>query len=519
MSILRRRPGTISNTYLIIALILSSALLLVSLVSISPLEIWEVALSIAAAAIIGTVITFQFNRSNSHSAGDSPNKTDGLPTNIATLASSRRVVDTKPSASADNTIESLDVMLISRDMSYIDRITQCLQTWGKSYTIVDNGVQAISKLMNENTALSRSGTVIVDTHNLDMDPYYMPSLVRKEPKLAGLRLLCLSDSLYREESQALQNAGYDGVIDTPMNTSQLFSLIEVQSVDTKTDNIVSLTHHRLVNSQRQSPKSILLAEQNTQDRKQLESTLRKAGHRVVSVTDGDQALDALERQSFHLAVINLQLPIMNGTQVVKLHRFTTPHRQWVPFIVITSQNTPATLRLCRELKIRACLFKPVPSTELLELVVSAPDTASTLGEDRDIESTHRSKTHFHHASLLDRKILNALEQLDDDHMFVTDLIKVFNEDCTRILQGMRESIAHNQADRFIGLCGILMDNSGQLGAFALYEMSANISHINHENFQSEAEKLLYSLTDTATMTTQAFQDYLREKQLRHIDKQ
>ncbi|MCU7845692.1 MAG: response regulator [Candidatus Thiodiazotropha sp. (ex Monitilora ramsayi)] len=407
-------------------------------------------------------------------------------------------------------------------MRYIDRITRSLQTWGKNYAIVDNGVQAISKLMNENIALRRSGSIIVDTHNLDMDPYYMPSLVRKEPKLAGLRLLCLSDSLYREESQALLKAGYDGVIDTPLNTSQLFSLLEVPSVETTTDNIVSLTHHRRVHSQRQSPKSILLAEQNTTDRRQLENTLRKAGHRVVSVTDGDQALDALERQSFHLAVINLQLPVMNGTQVVKLHRFTTPHRQWVPFIVITNQNTPATLRLCRDLKIRACLFKPVPPTELLEMIVSAPDTVSTLGENRDIESKatkQRSRTHFHHASLLDRKILNALEQLDDDHMFVTDLIKVFNEDCTRILQGMRDSIVHNQADRFISLCGILMDNSGQLGAFALYEMSANIGHINHENFQHEAEKLLSSLTDTATMTTQAFQDYLRGKQVRHIDEQ
>ncbi|MCU7812317.1 MAG: hypothetical protein KZQ77_13935, partial [Candidatus Thiodiazotropha sp. (ex Notomyrtea botanica)] len=91
-------------------------------------------------------------------------------------------------------------------------------------------------------------------------------------------------------------------------------------------------------------------------------------------------------------------------------------------------------------------------------------------------------------------------------------------DCAVILQGMQESIELDQPDRFFNLCGILMDNSGQLGAFALYEMCINLERVNKAQFKSEAAQRLPRLSELASLTSQAFHTYLSEEHVYQRDR-
>lgn len=61
--------------------------------------------------------------------------------------------------------------------------------------------------------------------------------------------------------------------------------------------------------------SILLAEDDTSLRTFLARALKKAGHDVTAVGDGDDALDAVRRQHFDLLLSDIVMPGLDGIEL------------------------------------------------------------------------------------------------------------------------------------------------------------------------------------------------------------
>ena len=63
------------------------------------------------------------------------------------------------------------------------------------------------------------------------------------------------------------------------------------------------------------PLDILVAEDDPVNRLTIRSLLQKQGHRVVCVNNGQQALEALQLRSFDCLITDIQMPVMDGTEV------------------------------------------------------------------------------------------------------------------------------------------------------------------------------------------------------------
>lgn len=62
---------------------------------------------------------------------------------------------------------------------------------------------------------------------------------------------------------------------------------------------------------------VLVAEDDDVSRFALQSLLKKIGHRVVCVSNGRQALEALQLHSFHCLMTDIQMPQMDGVELAK----------------------------------------------------------------------------------------------------------------------------------------------------------------------------------------------------------
>jgi CheY-like chemotaxis protein len=420
-------------------------------------------------------------------------------------------------------VQQASVILLTQRDPIAKQMQSTLSAWNLKLEVIGSCAEASQKILNrhQTDGATAEVTLIVDARDLEMDPIHLPYLIEAEANHASPTLICISDPTEAAETRRLLDSGYSAILNTPVDKSQLFSLLTDKNDNGVTaPNVVNLADYRK-RSGHPDKKRILLADQHTADRKRLAAMLQKAGHRVKSVENGEQALDALERQRFDVALINLQLPIMNGTQVIKLHRFTTPHPHWVSFIVMTDETTPATLRLCRDLQIRACFFKPVPNDALLEMVSTAPVIAPPIPAAVtavSLELEPQQRTRFLHADLLDVKILQALDQLDTDSGFVPDLITIFKRDSITILQGMEDAAEAMDATRFTELSSILMDNAGQLGAFALYEMCLTLQQTSRRELNTTFVTKLSHLRELLERTNLAFQHFLAEREYQHSDR-
>lgn len=109
------------------------------------------------------------------------------------------------------------------------------------------------------------------------------------------------------------------------------------------------------------PARVLLVEDNPINRAVMEAILRKSGHSVASAAKGGEALDLAREAEFDLALVDLNLPDMDGFALAKLLQQQVPD---LPLMALTAHGEAAYRDRAFSVGMRDFLVKPV-STEYL----------------------------------------------------------------------------------------------------------------------------------------------------------
>ncbi len=221
---------------------------------------------------------------------------------------------------------------------------------------------------------------------------------------------------------------------------------------------------------RRAPCRVLVAEDNRVNQQVIDRMLKSAGHTVTLVGDGEQALVALEANSFDVVLVDINMPVMNGLDVVKLHRFATADGEAPPFIALTADATEETRRECEEAGMAAYLTKPVDIEQLLGLIdrMAHGDPA-----ERPAPRSSRAQplaTNPEARPVLDPTHLDRLRQLDDHDDFLGGLIQDFITDAEQLVEELEAAARHGDAAAFRDRAHALRSSAAHLGATALFEL-------------------------------------------------
>lgn len=83
-------------------------------------------------------------------------------------------------------------------------------------------------------------------------------------------------------------------------------------------------------------RTVLIAEDNTANSSYARKLMEKLGYQVTLATNGHEALNAWEKQPFDLILMDIQMPGMNGDEVVKQIRLREGSERHVPIIAVTA---------------------------------------------------------------------------------------------------------------------------------------------------------------------------------------
>jgi two-component system sensor histidine kinase RpfC len=231
--------------------------------------------------------------------------------------------------------------------------------------------------------------------------------------------------------------------------------------------------------------SVLVAEDNRINQQVIERMLRSAGHTVTLVDDGGQALDALETDSFDVVLIDLNMPVMNGLDVVKLHRFATAEGESPPFIALTADATEETRRECEDAGMAAYLTKPVDMEQLLVLIDRVAHTDDALSWSRHSSRVRPPGTDTEAKPVLDGTHLDRLRQLDDQDDFLGGLIRDFIADAEQLVEELEAAALHGDAAAFRDRAHALRSSAAHLGATALFELCLQWRGIGTDELAAE----------------------------------
>jgi two-component system sensor histidine kinase RpfC len=130
------------------------------------------------------------------------------------------------------------------------------------------------------------------------------------------------------------------------------------------------------------PLRILVAEDNLVNKKLVAKILEAAHHRVVTVSNGEEALHALADEAFDLALLDVNMPVMNGLDAARLYRFSGDPTTLVPIVALTADATPEMEEKCTEAGMVARVTKPINRAELLRTIDSFARTGAIEVESR-----------------------------------------------------------------------------------------------------------------------------------------
>jgi two-component system sensor histidine kinase RpfC len=230
--------------------------------------------------------------------------------------------------------------------------------------------------------------------------------------------------------------------------------------------------------------NVLVAEDNRINQQVIERMLRSAGHAVTLVGDGEQALGALETGVFDVVLMDINMPVMDGLDAVKLHRFATGGRESPPFIALTADATDETRRQCEEAGIAAVVTKPVDMDELLALIDRAarrrPALSSSLPPNRK-----PTKGAVEPGPVLDPTHLERLRQLDDHDDFLRGLIRDFITDAEQLVDELEVAALDRDAATFRDRAHALRSSAAHIGATAVFELCHEWRGIGPDDLAAE----------------------------------
>ena len=114
---------------------------------------------------------------------------------------------------------------------------------------------------------------------------------------------------------------------------------------------------------------VLLAEDNAVNQRLAVRLLEKRGHRVTVAGNGREALEALEKESFDLVFMDVQMPEMDGleaTAAIREKEKTSGGHQ--PIIALTAHAMKGDREKCLAGGMDGYLAKPIRPQELEEIL-------------------------------------------------------------------------------------------------------------------------------------------------------
>jgi PAS domain S-box-containing protein len=132
---------------------------------------------------------------------------------------------------------------------------------------------------------------------------------------------------------------------------------------------------------------VLQVEDHETNRTVVERILARAGHDVVSVNDGVQALSEVENGGFDAVLMDRHMPRMNGLEATRRIREMREPIGSIAIIGVTASVVEAELNECLEAGMDIVVTKPVDGRELLATLsrlTSAPSDTIALETDKPV---------------------------------------------------------------------------------------------------------------------------------------
>ena len=306
----------------------------------------------------------------------------GSTFHFTALLELQKTPSARPSPLKPERLGDLPALIVDDNFTNRRVLQGMLSRWGMRPTAVEGGRAALQALQIAKNTGRPFPLILLDGQMPQMDGFTLAEQIQRDPELVGATIMMLASAGHLGDAARCRELGISAYLVKPIRQAELLDAICHVLRKAPQEMAVRLTtRHTLREAKNRS--LVLLAEDNAVNQTLAARLLEKRGYAVSVVGDGRAAIAALEKDSFDIVLMDVQMPHMDGFEATAAIRakekLTGGH---IPIIAMTAHALKGDEERCLSAGMDGYVSKPIRTGELFAAIEGA--IGKETETDRDI---------------------------------------------------------------------------------------------------------------------------------------
>lgn len=259
-----------------------------------------------------------------------------------------------------------------------------VKNWGMESIAVTSGPEALELLAHDHDF----DLAVLDMHMPEMDGITLAEEIRRSD-FGALLPMIMATSL-ESRPRNLRTEHFAAFLTKPVKPSQLYNAV-LQAIGKDTEGVPALRSGQAEKEHifdphmaQRHPLRILLTEDNVVNQKVALAMLESLGYRADLACNGQEAVEAVNRQLYDAVLMDVEMPLMDGIDATGAIRGQIKRDRQPYIIAMTANAMFGDRERCIEAGMDDYVSKPIPAEELIAALERCP----LLGKRAEAKASH-----------------------------------------------------------------------------------------------------------------------------------
>ncbi len=424
-------------------------------------------------------------------------------------------------------LQDLRVLIVDDNTTNREILQHQVRSWGMKDVSAEDGFQALKIMRSAESEGTQVDIAILDMMMPGMDGLELAQSIKHDPALSHVRLVLLTSVGLRGDAAEARRCGVDAYLGKPARQSELYDCLATVMGRTGAGQPL-VTKYTLAGSRPELGTRILLAEDNPVNREVASSLLESLGYQhVVSACDGREVIEALERATYDIILMDCQMPIMDGfeaTAEIRRREQVRPEGHRIAIIALTANAMAGDRERCLAAGMDDYLPKPLRREELkaalerhsvqpsvpaqgLEPRAEAPAPSGPVQEPGGAAAPPNPSPWPPGEAPLDPKTLDGLRELQRKGApsLLAKLIRLYLQSAPALIEELRSSIERRDPEALRNAAHSLKSSSANIGALRLSALCKEVERLGRDKTIGDADERLATIRTEFERVEQALE--------------
>jgi two-component system, sensor histidine kinase and response regulator len=393
---------------------------------------------------------------------------------------------------------------------------------GMDTVTVSTGAEALEILDGSHRSGEPLDMIVTDVHMAEMDGFEVARRIRADSRFDDLVIVTITSAGRPGDGVLCEQLGISSYLLKPVTPTELRDAIQLTLAQDRRapDEAQLVTRHTL----REAWESlrVLLAEDNEVNQRLATAILQRLGHVVTHAKSGREVLEHLEKDTFDLILMDIQMPEMGGVEATqRIRAREASEGGHLPIVAMTAHAMAGDRERFLAAGMDEYISKPISQERLREVVRNLgkashqSDMAPARGGTDDpsrTEKTAVSTSPAPDAADMPFNREELLKRVESDVELLSTLVAVFKADRPHRMAEIENAVRAEDATALSAAAHTIKGALGVFGAEPARSISEELENLGRVGRVDGARELVTRLADAVVSAEEALDRFLRELQ-------